>query len=797
MSGRRGVSGGSHWKSLRLIFGRHIFVYVYSLHSDNLHNMTSPKLLLGPALWMLVVMTFVTASNAAIGSVDSPEGVNLAAGCPVSFCPLPPRSGKRGQDAAMLLTDGLLVDRPDNHIWQDKGSVNWESVPCAALQLDLGKVSPVSKVAFRLVGGSPQPGIDFPVFVKLLASEDGNDWYQIDKYDSHRAGDDFRFGVPATQGKAWVHELCFDKLAIRARFIGLEIGGTAFTSADELRVMSGDPALEPIVLPPDARVDGPPVPDRQPRIVPLREMATVSVDLALPQPILLYDESNTAREATLSVRVPPGLSLQGVDVNALTLTARTVTRDADGHTVFKFDCVLSGTSMIPWGCLWVRADAIPQDAERAISVTIDAGNGTPRVTSLRYRVQQFAPAPRCKRLMFTLGWWRFGRTMRWPDGIAAARYIGINTLSTMENEVGPNDTGTQEKLAAAKRAGFFVQNIDSPFNRMMANYPTELELRCQSAGGVPLSATMCPSYRGPRYQQELQRIAISIALCQPDFFSADIELWDWRGAIAVEQCVRCGANKRDSGIPSWDQWRLSKGEEMWRDLEARVQSSAQATMGRRVSMGAYDFRPDTNYQGIWPFDRLFTNGLLHGPETSIYTSLRPYDLRLLGDSARADRLAMPKSCGLPWMTPGDAGLLDAEDFRCAMLELLMAGSIGINFWSDRYWDGEVLLGYNQAVRAVSAAEDAIVSGKPFNALTTTAPVRTLAMSNDSVIAILVADYESLSPQALTINLDLPWKCEASESERGSKLGVLAAGRCSLEVPLNGHRSAIAILKRLP
>jgi hypothetical protein len=132
-----------------------------------------------------------------------------------------------------------------------------------------------------------------------------------------------------------------------------------------------------------------------------------------------------------------------------------------------------------------------------------------------------------------------------------------------------------------------------------------------------------------------------------------------------------------------------------------------------------------------------------------------------------------------------------------MLELLMAGSVGINFWSDRYWDGEVLLGYNQAVRAVSAAEDTIVSGKPFDSVTTTAPVRILAMADDSVIAILVADYESLSPQALTINLDLPWKCEASESESGSKLGVLAAGRCSLEVPLNGHRSAIAMLKRLP
>ena len=749
------------------------------------------------AFVLLIGNNATGASQLGTESAGAAALVNLAAGRPVTFAPIPARSGKGGSDASLLLTDGKLVDRPDHHIWQDSGSVNWESMPFAALQLDLGKASLVSEVTIRLVGGSPQPGIDFPVFVTLLASEDGVDWYQIDKYDSHKPGDDFRFGVPVTEGKAWVHELSFNKLSIRAKFIGFEIGGTGFTSADELRVLSGDPKLPVRAMPIDAKVDGSPVPDTRPRIVPLRALATVSTDLALPQPILLLDEAENPRKSILTVTVPSGLSLQGTDVGSQTIEPRRVTRDTSGETTFEFDCTLSGRSVIPWGCLWVRADAIGQNVERTVTISIDSGAGPARVTKLRCQARQFVPAPRCRRLMLTLGWWNFQRTARWPNGLAAARIIGINTLSTMENEIGPSDTKMQERLAVAKGAGFFIQNVDSPFNRMMSTHASEPELCCQSANGAPLSASMCPSYRGARYQQELQRIAVSVALCQPDFFSADIELWDWRGPAAVEQCVRCGRDKKASGISSWDQWKLVKGEEMWRDLEARVQSAAQATMGRKISMGAYDFRPHTNYQGTWPFDRLFANGLLHGPEASIYTPLRPYHLKLLGDSARADRLALPKSCGVPWMTPGDFGLLDAERFRCAVLELLLAGSVGVNFWSDRYWDGEVLLGYNQAVRAVWAAEDTVMLGKPFGAVASIPPVRTLAMINGDNIAILVADYESLNPEVLNISLDLPWRSEATDSETGLKLGALAAGKCSLQVPLHGHRSSVVILHRVP
>jgi len=580
------------------------------------------------------------------------------------------------------------------------------------------------------------------------------------------------------------------------RFIGLELGATGLTSADELRVVPAPPDSAARELARESRVDGPPVPDQQPRIVGIRDVLTVSPDLALPQPLLLLDESGRRGRAVVSIRVPPGLLVQGLDVGEQSLSPRAATRTNDGGTEFEFECRLSGRSAIPWACLWVRGQKFQPDSVRSIIVGISTEEGPARVTTLHCRSREFLSVPRCKKLVMTLGWWRLRRTLRWPQGLESARAIGINTLSTMEGEVGPNDSDLQEVLASATADGFWIQNIDSPFNRMMNNFSAEPDLRCRDSVGKVLSDYMCPSYRGPRYQQELQRIAVNVAICKPDLFTADIELWDWRGAYAVEQCARCIADRAAARIATWDEWRLAKGEAMWRDLHARVQAAAMATRGRPLLIGAYDFRPHVDYQGIWPFDRLFAAGLLHGPETSIYTPLRPYHLRLLGDTSRADRNALPRSCGMPWLTPGDNGIVDAERFRCAMLELLFAGTVGINFWSDRYWDGEVLLGYNQAVRAVQPVEDVIALGRPFDGIRTTSPGRGVAMATDEIIAMLVSDYDSPHSGSVEVTLTLPWKCEAKDAETGAELGVLEPGEGTLRVPLTGHWSSVVTLKRL-
>jgi hypothetical protein len=69
------------------------------------------------------------------------------------------------------------------------------------------------------------------------------------------------------------------------------------------------------------------------------------------------------------------------------------------------------------------------------------------------------------------------------------------------------------------------------------------------------------------------------------------------------------------------------------------------------------------------------------------------------------------------------------------------------------------------------------------------------MATDELIAVLVADYDSPNCDAIDLELLLPWKCEARDAETGKELGAFEAGKCTLRVPLSGHRSSVVTLRR--
>ena len=204
----------------------------------------------------------------------------------------------------------------------------------------------------------------------------------------------------------------------------------------------------------------------------------------------------------------------------------------------------------------------------------------------------------------------------------------------------------------------------------------------------------------------------------------NVELWSWTGPVDAEKCTRCQADKEKSGIADWAQWKLQKGFEMWSDLYNAVQAAVKKAGGGPVEMGCYDWQPGKNYQFIWPFDRLYPKYLQNG-QVSTYTPLEPYQIEFVGDRVREDRSKLPRSDVLPYLTPGDAGAFTGEALRCAMLECFLNGARGIHFWSDRYWDGEYLVAYNQAVRAVAPIEDIIVDGKLYDGAKAEAPARSV------------------------------------------------------------------------
>jgi hypothetical protein len=713
------------------------------------------------------------------------DGENLAAGRPCAFSPVPnygptTAGGTDGAD----LTDGRLTERADQCIWFEEHAVGWTYTPVANVRVDLGQVQPIGEVTVRLQGGSPQPGIDLPGFVRLLVSDDDVTYHQVAEYSKWRPGDDRKYALPATEGKAWVHPLRFPDLKTRGRYVGLVLGGAAFTLADELYVYRGghDPAevkLDP-ASPADFSVSRPQVAFVKPALV-------VTSDLATPQPICLLDESGLKRPVTFHLQLPAGVELLAGAVGTAQVSEAVREAQADGGTSYRLATETTGVAQLPWGKLWLRAN-LPDGAEVTLRTWLDWGEGKSPVTEVAATVAALTPAPRCRRMMLAMGWWAIAATKDWPDGLEAARTIGLNTLSTFTMWMDPADQALWDFAAEARRQGFKLLNVDSAWHMMISRHKGDASLFCQFADGTT-GQHFCPSYRGPAYVEELARIGQENARLQPDYLSEDVELWSWRGPVDAEKCTRCQADREQSGL-SWEEWRLAKGYEMWRDLHNAVQEAVVAAGGKPVEVGCYDWRPGQSYQFFWPFDRLYREKLAHNSQVSTYTPLLPYHVELLGDLCREDRALTPRTEGLPWLSPGDAGAFTAEALRCAMLECFLNGARGVHFWSSRYWDGEYFLGYNQAVRAVAAVEDIIIDGQLYAQARVERPARVSGMVRGNDLALLVGEYYGTGPVTVQVTLEVPVASDVLDAESGRELAELAAGRQTLAVDLDAHRSRV-------
>jgi len=715
----------------------------------------------------------------------SAQGEDLAAGRPCAFAPVPnyALTAEGGTDSADL-TDGRVVERPDQHIWFESHAVGWSYVPLINVRLDLGEVQPISEVVMRFLGGSAQPGLDFPGFVRVLVSDDDATYYLVGEYSKWRQGDDARYGIPVTAGQAWVHPLRFADLRTRGRYVGLAIGGTALTCSDELYVYRGDHDPAAVGFAPEQALD---FSVSRPQVAFVKPTLVLTSNIATPQPIVLLDESGKGQAVSLHIQTPAGVEIVAGRVGGTAVPDAAAETTADGAH-YSVAAQAPGTTAMPWGKLMMQA-RLPAGTQTTLRCWLEWGEGKSGVVTIPVTVEEIAPAPRCKRMMMALGWWSMEDTRAWPEGLRAAEIIGLNTLSTFAHWMDKQDQGLWDFADQARQQGFRLLNVDSPWHHMLSRHEGDPTLFCQFADGTT-GKHFCPSYRGPAYAEELKRVADECARLRPDCLSADVELWSWTGPVDAEKCTRCQADKLKSGIATWEEWKLAKGYEMWKDLHTAVQEAVQAGGGRPVEMGAYDWRPAKSYQFTWPFDRLYQDKLLGNSQASTYTPLLPYHIELVGDRAREDRAHLPRTEGLPWLTPGDAGAFTAEALRCAMLECFLNGSRGIHFWSSRYWDGEYLLGYNEAVRTVAAIEDIIVDGDLYGEAAVERPARVSGMRRGDDIALLVGHYYGSNPVTVQVTLDVPAASDVVDTESGQTIGELAAGTQTLAVKLEEHRSRV-------
>jgi len=724
-----------------------------------------------------------------IGCFSASAAENLALGKPVAFTPAPSYGlTAKGDTDATDLTDGKLSARMDNQLWFDSACVGWSYPGLAQLSVDLGKTEFVGEVSIRFQGGSPQAGVAFPGWVDLLASLDGESFFKIASYSKWAPDDRAKFGLPQDQGKGWVHPLVFADANVQARYLGLSFYGTALNVSDELVVTRGRASLakKPDVL-------GMPAP-----------FARAGISIYWHKPTLMFSR-NIVTGNPVGVLVAPGLERQpfevvldlpeGMDLisggfgNAQAGAA--IKTRVGNMTRCTFN-IKGMTSQKAAGTLYFSGDWQAGQRGKIQYLTWWTNGATPKC-SIDVEAVEIPQCPaRPKRLMLGLGWHSLGAAMSWPNALDAFEAIGFTTVPLFARWTDFSDLKVQSFLDECRRRGFQIVNVDSPLHHMLAQHKRDRTIYCQFADGS-VGTALCPSYRGPHFEAEARRLAAETARARASYLTCDIELLGWRGPADSAKCTRCQADFRASGHKDLSAWQQEKGYEIWKRLSESVRQAMERSGLPMPDMGGYDFRPGSSYQSFWPFDRLYP-GHMHSSQVSTYTPLEPYHLALVGDEVRRDRMKMPRSDVLPWITPGDAGTFPGEAFRLALLECFVNGARGVYFWSGRVWDTETLAAFARAIRNIAPVEDVIVDGELLEGAEAAPKIRISGMRHGGRMVVLAADYDLAQPGMIQLRLPVKRASQVIDLDTGERLGTMSESNPVLNLALGPARARLLMVQ---
>lgn len=742
---------------------------------------------------LTLLALFGAAAQAPAAELPPTEGrTNLAAGREVRYAPAPNYGlTNRGGTNATDLTDGKLTEREDRKIWFESLAVGWQYAGRVNLAMDLGQRSRIDEVAVRFLGGSPQKaGINVPGWVEVMVSDDGERYRKVAEFSNFEDGAFERYNIPSELGSAWIHCLRFKDLEARGRYVGLRFYGAATTASDEMYVF-GEPAEgEAAAETEDADSAGTGFTVEHPQPHFHKPYLTLATNLALPQPVgMVVPEDETDGPVTMTMELPEGVKLHRGNLEGERFRALGTTSDG-GH---RYELVFPNPrNRKPARRLYMEAPGWADGQTGKLTYRFEHEDWGSREVAVPLRAVTVEPAPRAERLMLGLGWWGARKNVHWPGVLSAWRTLGLNSYPAYGEWVDESDTDVWRLLEEARAQGFRIVNIDSPLMRMMRRRD-DPAIRCQLEGGGT-SDELCPSYRGPHYETELERFAGVMGRIRPDHSSQDIELWGWRGPLEnAKRCTRCREDFDASDHDSWGRWLRQKGNEMWVDLiDAARRKLEEVGADPDFDTGGYDFRPGHVYQNVWDFDRLYPE-YMHHSQVSTYTPLHPKNWVLVGNEARASRRKLPASDVMPWISPGDAGTFPAEAFEWALYECFTNGSRGVYFWSGRVWDGESLIGFSRAIRAVAPVEDVIVDGELVgDRVEIVGPVgRVSGMRHEGEMLLLVADYHRRSDGALTLRIEPPKAAKLRDRLNGGEVvAELEAGPQRVTVPLHGERARL-------
>jgi hypothetical protein len=160
---------------------------------------------------------------------------NIALGKKYTLSPKPDYKLCTDTGDLVQLTDGQTTTA---YFWTQKGTVGWQSIPYSEIEIDLGKIEPISGVELTTAAGTA--GVTFPGALFIFVSDDRKTYKNV--------GDLMLFDLKANgqlpqEGYA-IRCLSSGKLSTHGRYVRfVMIASGSYFFTDEIRIFRGDNAL--------------------------------------------------------------------------------------------------------------------------------------------------------------------------------------------------------------------------------------------------------------------------------------------------------------------------------------------------------------------------------------------------------------------------------------------------------------------------------------------------------------------------------------------------------------------------
>ena len=711
-------------------------------------------------------------------------GENLALNKKYTLDPKPdyPLTRKGGTDLVDL-TDGKLVKAP--RLWYFKEAVGWGwKYNKVRILLDLGDEYPVGQIRMHLQGGSEQYSISFPQNIELLAGNDGKDFFPIEEFC--REKDRTKYGIPVTRGKSWTHWLTFKKNNFKCRYLMFVIkNGGQLILCDEIEVMRGGngtglntKGVKPVTVS-DLEFYFP------------RKNFTACRNLPLPGYFSCLDaRKDKTGDVDFSIITPPGVIVEAGRFGQKVLYSKRSfirkansgfkrLKDQKGNNILTFSSKAGSKKSWSRFFLQFEPDYVPNNSGM-ISIVSKWGENTSRtdIPLKSFEISNLRPVSSKIINGINFG---FGDIELWPDVLESFKKLGFNTFYAFGN-VSVIRTNQLELINKARNAGFTIAYSDSPFFRLYSSrWKKSKEVFCQLPQNK-YSNSLCPSYKGKFYNEEIDRIAENCRLCQPSAIFFDTELWGSGGPArhGATKCTRCQKAKQENKFKTWDDLFGHMGFEMMRDIRNRIK---EKTGNNQFKMGSYEMGPLFQkgfYQHSWRFSRLYPE-ILQFAQPCYYSSLMGYNLGELNDKLGDVRAKLSGNAMVPWLTPGDFGEFPASSLEDALNICFTNGSIGINWWSSRCWEPEDITEVAKFFSALAGMEDVIKNGVKSDVLSTENKKQKInVLKYKNTILLCAWDYSSAAPVKIIVHSK-------------EKIRSVTELRSGMEIPVSRDRKSFTII----